>query len=172
MIKHWLTDHAELPDPPNFRMKVVGSYKDAQSRQLSGSVRIDLSGAGVLNSKTEYSRCRIPCLVVEIEEWKRNKSEMKTLLETLPIPGEGLVDEENMTSKEDVQPAKRKNENSGPKSKKKRLEPLVEWGEGEVESSVWKTWLELDESSNRRSDWLKRKDPDYFIFIYLFSTMV
>ena len=121
MIKHWLTDHAELPDPPNFRMKVVGSYKDALSRQLSESVRIDMRGGGVLNSKSEYSRCRIPLLVVDMEEWKRKKSEEKTLLETLPIPGDGLVEEVNMTSKEEVQPAKRKKENPCPKSKKKRL---------------------------------------------------
>ena len=61
-------------------------------------VRIDLRGGGVLNSKTEYSRCRIPRLVVDMEEWKRKKSEEKTLLETLPLPGEGLVEEETMTS--------------------------------------------------------------------------
>ena len=57
MVKHWLTDHAELQEPPNFSMKVIGSYKDALLRQLSDSVRIDLHGGGVLNSKTEYSRC-------------------------------------------------------------------------------------------------------------------
>jgi hypothetical protein len=29
MVKHWLSAHAELLEPPKFRMKVVGSFKDA-----------------------------------------------------------------------------------------------------------------------------------------------
>ena len=60
MIKHWLTDHSELETPPKFKIKVIGSFRDALSRQLSEAVRIDLRGGGVLNSKTEYSRCRAP----------------------------------------------------------------------------------------------------------------
>ena len=51
MIKHWLSSHAELLLPPKFRMKVVGSFKDALSRQLSESVRIDLRGGGVLKAR-------------------------------------------------------------------------------------------------------------------------
>ena len=58
-------------------MKVVGSFRDPLSRQLSEAVRIDLRGGGVLNSKTEYSRCRVPRLVVDMEEWKRKKTEEK-----------------------------------------------------------------------------------------------
>ena len=62
MVKHWLSDHADLPEPPPFRIKVVSSFKDSMTRQISESVRIDLRGGGVLNSKTEYSRCRLPRL--------------------------------------------------------------------------------------------------------------
>ena len=106
-----------------------------------------------------------------MEEWTRNKAEEKAVLETLPLPEESVVEEE-VASQDDRSTDKRKRENVCMRAKNKKLEPLVEWGEGEVESSVWETWLELEESSNRRSDWLKRKEPDYFIFIYLFSTMV
>ena len=56
-VKHWLTYYAELREPPKFRMKFIGSYKNALSRKLSESVRIYLRGGGVHNSKTEYSRC-------------------------------------------------------------------------------------------------------------------
>ena len=37
---------------------------------------------------------------------------------------------------------------------------MVEWGEGEVESSVWDTLLEIEESTSLRSDWLTRKEPE------------
>ena len=84
MIKHWLSSHADLQEPPKFSMNVVGSYKDALSRQLSESVRIDLRGGGVLNSKTEYSRFRIPYLGVDMDEWKRKKAEETTMLEKHP----------------------------------------------------------------------------------------
>ena len=87
MIKHWLSSHADLQEPTKFCMKVVGSYKDALSRQLSESLRIDLRGGGVLNSRTEYSRCRIPQLVVHMDEWKKKKAEDTILLEKHPNPG-------------------------------------------------------------------------------------
>ena len=48
IIKHWLTDHSDLGTPPKFKMKVVRSFKDALSRQLSEAVRIDLRGGGSL----------------------------------------------------------------------------------------------------------------------------
>ena len=52
IIKHWLTDHSDLGTPPKFKMKVVGSFKDSLSRQLSEALRIDLRGGGVLNIRT------------------------------------------------------------------------------------------------------------------------
>ena len=47
------------------------------TRQISESVRIDLRGGGVLDSKTEYSRCRLPRLTVDMEEWRVKKKEEK-----------------------------------------------------------------------------------------------
>ena len=55
MVKHWLDEHADLQEPPPFHIKVVSSFKDSMTRQISESVRIDQRGGGVLNSKTEYS---------------------------------------------------------------------------------------------------------------------
>ena len=34
-----------------------------------------------MNSKTEYSRCRLPRLVIDREEWKQSKKEEKKALE-------------------------------------------------------------------------------------------
>ena len=73
MYKHWKTIHPEMKDPPVFRMKVVASFKDALTRQVSDSVRIDLRGENVLNSKTEYSRCSLPRLTINKEDWKTHR---------------------------------------------------------------------------------------------------
>ena len=70
MFKHWKTAHPDLPEAPVFTIKVVASFQDALSRQLSEAVRIDLRGSNVINSKSEYSRCRVPRLRIDKEEWK------------------------------------------------------------------------------------------------------
>ena len=41
-IKHWVLDHPELDAPPKFRFKVVSSFSDALTRQLSEAVRIEM----------------------------------------------------------------------------------------------------------------------------------
>ena len=65
--------HSDLPEPPKFKMKVVASFQDSLNRQINESVRIDLRGGGILNSKTEYSSCRLPRLVIDQEKWKTMK---------------------------------------------------------------------------------------------------
>ena len=123
-------------------MKVVGSFRDALSRQLSEAVRIDLRGGGVLNSKTEYSRCRVPRLVVDMEEWKRKKTEEKKELGTVTPPTEhdDLGLEMEATGKVLAAPTyegKRKKQIGGPKGNRRKLEPLVDWGE-EQGHDIWK----------------------------------
>ena len=64
--KHQETDHGG-DGSPEFMMRVVGYYKSALSRQIGEAVRIGRrGGAGmVLNSKSEFNRCRIPRLIIE-----------------------------------------------------------------------------------------------------------
>ena len=81
MIKHWLSSHQELSSPPKFRVEVVASYQDAMTRQIAEAVSIDLRGENVLNSKSEYSRCKIPRLVIDQEDWKTYKKKEKAELE-------------------------------------------------------------------------------------------
>ena len=52
---------------PRFIMRVVRSYRTALSRQIGEAVRIRRRGGegGILNSKAEYSRCRITRLVLD-----------------------------------------------------------------------------------------------------------
>ena len=49
MVKHWQISHPELEEPPSFSMKVVGTFQDDMSRQLSEAIRIELRGDNVLN---------------------------------------------------------------------------------------------------------------------------
>ena len=48
-VKHWQLAHMDLPEPPTFRVKVVGQFKDNLSRQIAESVGIDMRGDKVLN---------------------------------------------------------------------------------------------------------------------------
>ena len=69
-IKHWQLDHPELEDPPKFHFKIVSTFKDPLTRQLAESVRIERRGVEILNSRSEYSRCRVPRLQIDQEAWK------------------------------------------------------------------------------------------------------
>ena len=44
-------------------------------------MRIDLRGENNLNSKAEYSRCRVPRLKVDMEGWKKKGDKEKAVTE-------------------------------------------------------------------------------------------
>ena len=73
IAKHWEQCHAG-EDMPEFRFKIVRSFKDSLSRQVAESIRIDLRGENVLNSRTVYSRNRLPRLELEKPEWERTSN--------------------------------------------------------------------------------------------------
>ena len=114
----------------------VKSFQDALTRQVSEAVRISMRGEGILNSKTEYSRCRIPRLTIDTEGWKKFKKEeserekqlelqqMQSQEEELRLT-ERRMDECEQSSRR--MESKRKQEATKRKAKKLRLEPLVEW---------------------------------------------
>ena len=91
MVRHQALVHEG--EPPVFLFKVISSHKTALSRQIKEAVRIRRRGGGgrILNSKSEYNRCQIPRLVVEIEDddkraqrlatEKKSRDDMKTVLE-------------------------------------------------------------------------------------------
>ena len=72
-IKHWVLDHPELYAPPKFKFKVVSTLRDALTRQLSEAVRIELRGEDILNSKSEFNRCKVPRLKIDLEGWRKEK---------------------------------------------------------------------------------------------------
>ena len=77
MLKHWLCDHPDLLEPPKFKFRIIRSFQDPLTRQLAEAVRIERSGEGILNSKSEFNRCRIPRLKINLEEWGIRKEEEK-----------------------------------------------------------------------------------------------
>ena len=136
-VKHWLSSHEELLTPPKFKFKLIQCFKDPLTRQLSEAVRIELRGSDILNSKSEYSRCRVPRLTVDMEGWKTkatagktteifqkdgNLSEQEMIVELLRVEAE-----ESLSDR--IQP-KRQNEvgKDGRKAKRRKLDLLVDWG--------------------------------------------
>ena len=68
-------DHPELTAPPPFKFKILASFQDPLTRQLAEAVRIEGAGDGILNSKSEYKRCRVPRLRHDMEGWLRLQKE-------------------------------------------------------------------------------------------------
>ena len=64
-IKHWVLDHPDLDAPPTFKFKLIASFSGPLTRQLSEAVGIEKRGKHVLNSKSEYNRCRVPRLQID-----------------------------------------------------------------------------------------------------------
>ena len=73
MIKHWLTSHVEEETCPDFKFRIVGSYKDCLTRQVSEAVMIHYSKDILLNSKNEYNSNCLTRLTID-----ENKFEKKT----------------------------------------------------------------------------------------------
>ena len=85
--KHQELEHGG-ESTPRFMMRVVKHYRTALSRQVGEAVRIGRrGGAGmILNSKSEYNRCKIPRLVIEeVDEEQQEKDEARELQSTLEL---------------------------------------------------------------------------------------
>ena len=169
-VKHWLTDHPDLSSPPKFKFKLVSSFTDPLTRQIAESVRIELAGSNILNSKAEYSRCRIPRLKIDLEGWKKNKIE-----NTIEKGDEEVVEPEpdNMIELEERSrrlESKRKSDEELENRRKKRrrkFPKLVNWGEdvsdliqetGPVKSlNTAEQDMKVQDSSGI-TDWLTKHD--------------
>ena len=69
MFVHHQNEHGATEEP-KFQVRAVKYYKTALTRQIGEAVRIRRrGGAGmILNSKSEFDRCKIPRLVIEEQE--------------------------------------------------------------------------------------------------------
>ena len=99
-----------------------------------------MSGEGILNSKSEFNRCRIPRLKINLEEWGvRNEEKQREKTEEVDDDLEREAEEILETKT----PVKRKPEDipKGRKAKKLRFEKLEGWGEGPGPRSTQKEAL-------------------------------
>ena len=139
MVKHWLLAHPEEENMPVFRFQIVASFQDCLTRQVAESVRIDRRMGKVLNSKTEYSRCKLPRLTVDVEEWRKQRDAMVAAdkeIERVEVAKAGELEQEVVPGVGYTQKRPGMMEDGGRKKKRRRLEPLVGWGEHPVEDSV------------------------------------
>ena len=75
MQKHAMEAHS---GKTNFTIRIIKSHRTAITRQISETVRIKcktLEGATLLNSKTEYNRCMLPELTVELGKDKKSEED-------------------------------------------------------------------------------------------------
>ena len=99
------------------------------SRQISEAVRIELRGESILNSRSEFNRCRVPRLRIDQEGWKEDK--LKNQSSHPEETHQTEIEEENSLCKEKHN-NKRKSQEDKPKRKPKRIKlDIIEgWGEG------------------------------------------
>ena len=133
-VKHWLVDHADLAAPPQFKFKILASFSDPLTRQIAEAVRIEEAGEGILNSKSEFSRCRVPRLKLDMEGWQRLQTEkVKPPEVEVGHEEEDLIRiESGAKNKEKKRPGDEMEDGKAPKKKKRKTKfPRLEgWGEG------------------------------------------
>ena len=91
---------------PKFIMRVVQFSKTALSRQIGEAVRIGRrGGAGrILNSKSEYNRCKIPRLVIEeMDEEQQKARELQNTMELLRRQEEELGSHMKLLREQEIQ---------------------------------------------------------------------
>ena len=90
MSKHQIMEHGGAP--PEFVFKVISYHKTPLNRQIKEAIMIRRRGGAteILNSRSEFNRCHIPRLVVEVEEEEIRKAreqkeeeEIKELIRSL-----------------------------------------------------------------------------------------
>ena len=151
------------------------------TRQLSEAVRIELRGTDILNSKSEYSRCRVPRLTVDMEGWKsrndktateifqkdENITEQEMVLELLRAEAEDSLAERDQPKR------KKEDAKTGRKAKRRKLDLLVGWGEAKegvdevpateirLESKDWTEETKTDGDKNMQSSlegWIMKEN--------------
>ena len=133
--------------PPPFKFNIIKTFQDPLTRQLSEAVRIERRGEDILNSKTEFSRCRVPRLRVDMEGWiEKQKLQVQKAGQTSSV-----TSSQAGTSSHQEQPSSQKEEDrrlqedaelsqaerddkrkagvqEGRKSKRMRLARVTGWG--------------------------------------------
>jgi len=104
--KHWLIEHGG--EETEFQIQVIKFFDSPLDRQVSEAVRIERTGAKrILNSKSVYSRSRLPRIVTEDIQEETIGDSGKTVEETSGGRGEEQSRERPLTDKQ-IRKMKRK----------------------------------------------------------------
>ena len=71
IVKHWMLCHPEREMQPDIEFSVIKNHRDCLSRLLHEAVLIE--EIGTMNSKSEWRKNARPRLVIEKEEWEKEK---------------------------------------------------------------------------------------------------
>ena len=81
MLKHLSEDHPGCdPSDIKFGMSVVKSHKSSFERQLFESILIFRAGKNILNSKSEFSRCKVPRLSIMVGEESQQDADLRKIV--------------------------------------------------------------------------------------------
>ena len=160
-IKHWISSHEDLLAPPKFKFKIVKTFQDPLTRQLAEAVRIELRGEDILNSKSEFSRCRVPRLRIDMEGWQKktgDKDERKRKDEQsiqLEEDHHHLIEEERLRGEAEdslmEKDLKRKADNKESKRKRRKVERIEGWGQS---TSQGEDYHHQEEEMAHSRDWM------------------
>ena len=73
LVKHWMMTHPDDDQCPPFKIKVIGSYKDCLTRQVSEALKIHNSKDELLNSRNEYASNHLSRIVVDMDSVARKR---------------------------------------------------------------------------------------------------
>ena len=119
-----------------FTFKIVNTFQDHLTRQLAEAVRIDLRGEEILNSKVEYSRCRVPRLRVDMEGWIEKKKVVAVVGTIEQV--EATVTVTSHQEDEDDVMVKEAEESLVEKDIKRKVESYIP--EGKPRRGSWTNW--------------------------------
>ena len=71
MLRHWISSHGTLTEPPNFSFKVLKKFTEPMGRQIFEALKI--VETGYLNLKTEYGANHLCGLQSSAPEWEKDK---------------------------------------------------------------------------------------------------
>ena len=109
ILKHWIESHPALREIPPFQFRIIRTFKECLTRQVSEAIAIMLAGTPLLNAKCEYltnNICRVTVEEGSVEKKKREMSEELAEKERLKV-----IDAFRLEKEDDIKGRKRKSGN-------------------------------------------------------------
>ena len=83
IVKHWMEYHKDEDSRPDFKFKVLESFKYCLSRQVTEAIWIHYAGDELLNIKNEYNANHLSRVVVDEDNFTKKKRQRQEELKEL-----------------------------------------------------------------------------------------